>query len=293
MKNVVVILNYNDAQATIQLVESIANYSSINGIVIVDNCSSDNSYDLLKKKYEDSLLISVLKTGYNGGYAYGNNWGCDYAIDKLGADVITISNPDIFFSNDVMTKMLQALDRNDVACVSAICHCDNNLKSPSAWKLPKYKDCLIEDFIVLRKIIGNRLAYSDNYINRSQYVNADVLSGAFFSIKASVFEECRGFDEDTFLYYEENILGYKVKELGMTNLLITDEYYTHVGSASISKNVKKETQKFKYLHDSKRIYMKKYLHCKNIMLLFEFICYKVGLFNFGLVKGIARVLNVF
>ena len=40
-----VILNYNDAPTTINLVQSIKNYSLLNFIVVVDNCSTDDSIE--------------------------------------------------------------------------------------------------------------------------------------------------------------------------------------------------------------------------------------------------------
>ena len=41
------ILNYNDADTTENLLKSIEHYSSIDNIVVVDNNSTDDSYDYL------------------------------------------------------------------------------------------------------------------------------------------------------------------------------------------------------------------------------------------------------
>ena len=55
MKIGIVILNYNDSQTTIELLERIKNYKIFTLIVIVDNCSNDNSMEVLKK-YENSKI---------------------------------------------------------------------------------------------------------------------------------------------------------------------------------------------------------------------------------------------
>lgn len=43
-----VILNYNDADTTTDIINHIKEYSVFNHIIVVDNCSTDNSLDRLK-----------------------------------------------------------------------------------------------------------------------------------------------------------------------------------------------------------------------------------------------------
>ena len=47
--NAIIILNYNDSQTVIDYVNLIKDYKSIDKILIVDNCSTDNSYEILKE----------------------------------------------------------------------------------------------------------------------------------------------------------------------------------------------------------------------------------------------------
>ena len=68
-----VILNYNDYETTSNYIDMIKNYKSINYIVVVDNNSTDGSYEKLSKI--NSNKIKVIKTDKNKGYAYGNNFG--------------------------------------------------------------------------------------------------------------------------------------------------------------------------------------------------------------------------
>ena len=48
-----VILNYNDAQTTIKLTESWKNSKVIRNIIIVDNCSTDDSWEKLGEFKEE------------------------------------------------------------------------------------------------------------------------------------------------------------------------------------------------------------------------------------------------
>ena len=86
-----VILNYNDSDETLQLCNKIKNYSSIYKIVVVDNLSTDNSFEKLKKI--EGNKIDVILSDKNGGYSYGNNYGAFYLIDKYKIDILFISNP--------------------------------------------------------------------------------------------------------------------------------------------------------------------------------------------------------
>ena len=47
------------------------------------------------------------------------------------------------------------------------------------------------------------------------------------------------FDKHVFLYYEEKILGQKLKQMGLKELLVTDAYYVHAHSVSIDKAIQR------------------------------------------------------
>lgn len=54
-----VILNYNDAQTTIKLTESWKNSNAIRNIIIVDNCSTDDSWENLRAFKEEFVSDKV------------------------------------------------------------------------------------------------------------------------------------------------------------------------------------------------------------------------------------------
>ena len=61
-----IILNYNDAPTTINLVERISFFSLLDFVVVVDNCSTDDSWTLLQSCASDK--VRVVKSPRNGGY---------------------------------------------------------------------------------------------------------------------------------------------------------------------------------------------------------------------------------
>ena len=150
MKNVMVILNYNDYKTTLDYLEMIKKYKNLDLIIIVDNNSTDNSYDELKKITDDKIV--VLKSNKNGGYGYGNNIGIKFAIKKYKKCNIIISNPDIEVTDDTIKKMSKYLNNNsNVAIVSPVIKEHGSLNR--GWKLSSgYKEMLLSVPLIGRKL---------------------------------------------------------------------------------------------------------------------------------------------
>ena len=88
------------------------------------------------------------------------------------------------------------------------------------------------------------------------------LPGSFFMVKTGCFtpgDLKELFDKHVFLYYEEKILGQKLKKMGLKELLVTDASYVHAHSVSIDKSYNKISDKQKLLHKSKLYYYQHYL----------------------------------
>lgn len=95
MKINCVVLNYNDADTVMSLLNRIRGFRCFENIVVVDNASTDNSWQRLKELQDDK--IAVIQSEKNGGYGYGNNLGVRYAIQKNEATHVVIVNPDVKF----------------------------------------------------------------------------------------------------------------------------------------------------------------------------------------------------
>ena len=252
MKNAIVILNYNDSSTTIKLVEQIKNYKKLDRIIITDNCSSDNSYDLLYQKYNINKKIDIIRTENNNGYANGNNFGVYYAIKEYNADYVLIANPDILFSEDVIVEIENQFKRNsDIAVLAPLVSNGYN-----SWKLPNYSKILASMFLYLNKKFGNQV-----YKTQKEDINyVDVVAGSLFAIRSNVFTEINGFDNRTFLYYEENILAYKLRQKGYKSAILGNVRYDHCHAASIKKVYKSKLKLFKIISKSIKIYAYFYLN---------------------------------
>ena len=107
-------------------------------------------------------------------------------------------------------------------------------------------------------------------------------------IKSSVFEQVNGFDNQTFLYYEENILAKRLKDINSKCVLLSDKSYIHNHSVSINKSISSVKKRLDIAFRSRQYYCKEYLGCNFLELLVHKITYKIGLFDYLLASMIIK-----
>lgn len=278
MKSALIVLNYNDYKTTELFLTQAKSFSVIDNIVVVDNHSTNSSYSELKK-YE-SNKIRVIQTPKNDGYASGNDFGIKYAIKELCAKKIVISNPDVEVSNNTLEGMLSYLDNKSVGQVSGLMVNTSSIDLPSGWKLPSFKECVRENFFALNKFFGNKLYYSNSYWKSGGAIQVDVVPGSLFAIKSDVYVKIGGFDKRTFLYYEENILAYKLKKMGYNNYILSNYKFIHHHSVSIDKSISSTRKKLEIAEESRLLYCREYLHVGKFQELLVKMSFNIGTFNY-------------
>ncbi len=279
-----VVLNYNDADTVFEFIDFVHTYSQIDHIVIVDNASSDDSYDRFTTLKSDK--IHVIRADENLGYAGGNNLGIRYAMEHFDSKYIIISNPDVFFEERIVPAMREALSQQDVACAACKMICTTRVM-PVAWKLPTYTDCVIEQFRILSKIFHLGTEYKEAELT-GDIVPVDVLPGSLYMADTAKLQEVGFLDENTFLYYEENILGYRLRDKGYKQLLLLNESYDHKHSVSIDKSMRSLSHKFEIAYKSRSYYCHQYLGINKLQAAWLKLTFRIGLFNFILAKRVIK-----
>ena len=115
-KVLIVILNYGTFEMTINLIKQLQadleyeNYS----IMVVDNCSPNESAEVLEEKsHELNYIFYANKT--NAGYAAGNNIGIRYGINH-GFDYTWILNNDVELrEKNVLNHMVEIAESGKTA----------------------------------------------------------------------------------------------------------------------------------------------------------------------------------
>lgn len=272
-----VILNYNDAETTKKLVKAIYGYGSLDSVVVVDNGSGDDSLKQLKdmagkmakeiaketaeeveQEGEDRLIL--LEAKRNGGYGAGNNLGVWYSCQVLGVDYVLIANPDVEFSDKLVSRLALLLKSHPkLGAVSAAMEDPVYGRQRNGWPMHGFWGSLARSGPVCRRLFGRALEYGDRYFQGKQAVYVDALHGSLLMVDGAKFKECGGYDEGVFLYNEEEILGARLKGRGYKSALLLTDSYVHRHSQSISKTYQDAWQRQKLRNKSALYYYRKYL----------------------------------
>lgn len=255
-----VILNYNDYSTVETLIKAIQDYEILDHIVIVDNCSTDDSYSRLIKL--GNTKIKIIRSQCNGGYGYGNNLGIKYVIENYDSEMILICNPDVAFKKELIGKMRDALcQRDDYVLASAIPYdIRGKLQKKYAWKVPTISQCVLASGKILQKFFRFHW-YPDNYCFHKDVTEVECVPGSLLLVKTSAMQQCGMYDEDIFLYGEESVLGYKLKNLKLRSIIVNDRF-EHLHSVSINKSIRSSVKQRKIMYQSFMIYITKYLQAK-------------------------------
>ena len=223
-KLAVVILNYNDATTTIKLLSKIERYNLINRIVIVDNCSMDNSLHILSA-YSNSK-VDVVRSDKNGGYGYGNNFGIRYLNEKYKPSHILICNPDIDIEEDVLRRMLNTFNADpQIAVVAPFMLNRDGRKEPGcAWRLPtKYEYIFSADLIIGHFLSPTHYPNLDSLTETLKEV--DCVAGSLLMVDTAKMLQHGMYDENIFLFGEETTIGSKFKKAGLKTVLLLQETF--------------------------------------------------------------------
>lgn len=285
--NALVVLNYNDSNTTEKFIAMAAGCKSIDKIIVVDNHSNDGSYEKLSELADSR--IDVIQTTDNGGYARGNNFGVFYALKTYNPDIIYVSNPDVEFGSSIIEAIEHFYSQNPHAgIVSGKMINTSGIDARQAWKIPRYSDCILEQLILLKKIVGNKTWYTNGYFDKGVR-EVEAVSGSFFAITSEAFKAVNGFDENTFLYYEENILATKLKQKGYVNYILCDECFVHRHSESINKSISSVKKRLRIAYESRRYYIGEYLNKKALAKGFLAFTFGIGTFNYVLALKIFKI----
>ena len=265
MKISCVILNYNDWETTRNQARRICGYESLDYVVVVDNHSTDNSWEELQKLREESPKVFLIKAAGNGGYGAGNNLGIRYSHEELKADYVLIANPDTVFTNTCVRNLTAVLaGHKDVAAVAPRMIDPVFGEQINGWKLTGFWGSLIKTGPVSRRTLGRLFAgvlnYPKGYFKGQKAVYADAVHGSLLMVDGAKMLECGGYDEGIFLYQEEMVLARRMRAAGKRTVLLLTESYYHEHSTTIGKSYQKELERQKLREQSVLYYMEKYLH---------------------------------
>ena len=172
--------------------------------IIVENSNNINLGKQLKAKYDNIEVIN----SKNIGMGAGNN----IALKACKTNFAYVLNPDTKLNEDTMDKLIETL--NDVS--------DFTLASPinDNENIPNYKK------VEIKKDINKNI------------LSVESIDGFSMLFNLKKFDDKKFFDENFFLYLENDDLCMRVKNKKESIYIITNAFINHKGS--ISNNTKLE-----------------------------------------------------
>lgn len=270
----IIVLNYNNFKKTFECVDSILNNTNTEyRIYLVDNKSSNNSYEELYNRYKNEKSVIVLETQENGGYARGNNFGIRRAISD-GCDAILISNNDMIYYKNSIEIMYSTLRRKNAFLVGP------KVIKPDGQYQISFKRAFYTWSEYMRHETYLAALCKNNSIDIPRAITeVKWIAGCCFIVDALKFENIGMFDEHTFLYFEEYILAAKAEKAGLKLYYDPEAIVMHYHGQSIGNlNVVASAAHF----NSEMYYQKIYGSFNSLqLLLLKIIRYIEVVFSYG------------
>jgi GT2 family glycosyltransferase len=188
----IIIVSYNTAHLIADCLKSVQNSSGVEKeIFVVDNVSSDNSVELIAARFP---AVKLIVNKENRGFGTANN----QALKDCRGRYIIFLNPDTKVNPNTLKNAVAFMDANQhIGLAGAkILNPDGTLQESVSYKYPGEKFTSGETV----KLQGNI---------------ACVL-GAFMIARKPLLDELHGFDEDFFLYGEDQDLCWRIREKGFS-----------------------------------------------------------------------------
>ncbi|GEM_PF-4592620 len=269
-----IVLNWNNYKDTRECISSILSSggSVRKNIVLVDNFSTDSSYEKLRSDFDKK--IHFLRNDKNMGYAGGINAGIRYILKNFSCRYIIAFNNDLIVHENFFDDITDVALRNEIDIISPV-FCDYETK--------KVKFEGVRRFI---KPLLHHIQIKGNY-GKLEWWPAEVVMGAAIMFSIEFLENEFWFYEPFFLYCEEDEIcvrakmkGYKVGVCGKT--VVYDK-----GKMSIKMGKQRKEDSF-YLTVRNRFILAKLLRrygyfsgCE--LSLFN-ICFPMACFLFSLLN---------
>lgn len=208
-------------------------------VIVVDNASDDGTPDVVRRALPSAHLIENTV-----GRGFGN--GCNQGLERVGAEFALLLGPDSTIDDASVAALVDAADRWSEA----------GLLGP-AIIAPDGRVELSHDIGLFRRIAGGKRL--DRHLVPEGPLCAEHLSGAVLLVRMSAQRRVGFFDENIFLYYEDDDLCIRMRRAGYSLILVPEARATHIGGASSRPGLHHRWEKFWHMAWS-RLYIEAKYH---------------------------------
>ena len=281
-KLAVVILSWNGKNWLEKFLPKVILYSQNADIYVIDNGSTDDTPEFLKKKFPS---IKIVSNKENFGFACGYNEG----LKKIDAEIYCLLNSDVEVTENWLQPVLDLFekDKNIAAIQPKILDYKNRNFFEFAGAAGGFIDNLGYPYCrgrVFEKIEEDKGQYDDE----SEIFWA---SGCCFFIRSKDFWEQNGFDERFFAHQEEIDLCWRLINSGKKIFYTGKSAVYHVGGGTLSKQNTQKT--YLNIRNNLSMLLKNLPFPKFLWLIFFRVCLDgiAGIY-FGIKQGFPHLWAV-
>lgn len=216
----IIIVNFNTPELVYDCIASIQEWLSVSyQIIVVDNGSTT--------KLEPSRLpkeCTYLELPENCGFGAGNNAGAKQATGKY----LWLLNSDTVLVDKSTVHLVRFLDGHpEVGIVSPYLFNNGHLQPDFYASFQSFKTLLLRN---ARPALETK----------AKYQPVDLVVGAALMIRRTLFEQLGGFDENFFMYLEDDDLCLRAKQAGYSTVLLPSANIIHLQGQSIDQSASRK-----------------------------------------------------
>jgi GT2 family glycosyltransferase len=229
----VIIINWNTRGLLRDCLESV--YEQAGDVefevIVVDNASTDDSVDMVRKDFEQ---VKLIENAENRGFATANN----QAMAVANGRYVLLLNSDTVVLDDAIARTVEFADVHPRAAVTGcrVLNPDSTLQ-PTCFMFPSILNMLLSSTYLYKVFPTSRFFGRERmtWWDRNDVRQVDVVTGCFMLVRRSAIDKVGMMDERFFMYAEETDWCYRFKENGWEVVFTPAARIIHLGGQSTAK----------------------------------------------------------
>lgn len=227
----IVIVSYNVREILVECIDSVRKaLEGIDGeMIVVDNCSKDDTVSFLQTHCTDVRLIANQE---NLGFARANN----QAIRQSESEYILLLNPDTVVYENTIRGCLYFMDAHPEAGGAGV-----RMLTREGNPAPESRRAIPTPWVAMLKMLGFTRRYYMSDLPWDEPCQIEVVSGAYCLLRRKALDQIGLLDEDFFMYGEDIDLSYRMIHGGWQNWYLPYDIIHYKGEST-------QKSSFRYVH---------------------------------------------
>lgn len=178
-------------------------------VIVVDNASHDDSVAVLEREFPQ---VAILRNQQNRGFAAANNQA--FALTR-GRYVLLLNNDTVLLPG-ALTESVRYMDAHPgVGALGCRCEFPDRSFQTSCYRFTDLLELFMIRLLPLGSVLNERLNIA-RYWGRqfTEPTEVDVVAGCFMVVRRAVIAGVGGFDEEFFMYGEDEEWCSRIKGAG-------------------------------------------------------------------------------